>query len=167
MKAITYLQNMGALPQFDLWDLKMAVIVIADELFSEELMMEPDCSDWVQSVNHNSELFKQRCDLIFYASSGNVKELVSVLLPLEDGKVIQGLIEELLELRLFLHSLYKGDSWDKAGNKDEWFVRLYNDFVEMNPPERFESKANILRFYYSGFLTEVGEKILKNLNIPQ
>lgn len=169
MKAITYLQKVGAIPEFDLWDLKMAAVVLTEELFCEEMVMEPDCLDWTQETNHDHDLFEQRCNLILYGSSGNTQDLFLEILPITDTNTLQSLIKELLDLRMFYFSLHKEIQGENvsAASEEEWFINLYNEFVEAAPQEKFSSKSEVLRFFYSGALTEVGEKILKEKNLTE
>lgn len=166
MKAISYLQKLGAIPQYNLWDIKMAIIVIADELFCEESVMEPDCVEWTQAVNHDHELFEQRCDLILYATSSNIPELMRVMKPIEDRKLLIELIRELLELRLFFFSMEIGMDPGDFDDSDEKFTKLYNEFVGLRPSQQFDSKSQILQFYCSGSITEIGESALKKRGIP-
>jgi hypothetical protein len=167
MKAITYLQKVGAIPEFDTWDLKMAAVVLTEELFCEDMVMEPDCLDWTQEVNQDHHLFNQRCNLILYGSSGNTQDLFLELLPITDTNTLQGFIRELLDLRMFYYGLHKEVRGEdvSSNSEEEWFINLYNDFVDMGSNEKFSSKSEILRFYYSGSLTEIGEKILKEKDL--
>lgn len=163
MKAITYLQNIGAIPKYEIHDLKMAVIVITSEFFMEEMMMEPDCVGWTQKASTTEE-FAHRCDIIAYATSGNVPDLLRNLETLNDKVVLQELIEELLEIRLFYFSMFsdqEGNPQDFQG--EEWFVKSYNSLINLGPTESFTSSSHILRFFFCGALKEAGEEIVKEL----
>lgn len=163
MKAISYLQKLGAIPKYNLWDLKMSIVVIADELFCEEMVMEPDCVAWTQKAE-SSEEFEKRCDVIAYATTGNVPDLLSSLEGFNDVEELKELIEELLEIRLFYHSMFleeTGELKDLEG--EEWFVKSYNSLIGLGPKESFETRSHILRFFFSGALTEAGEELIKEL----
>ena len=163
MKAIQYLQNMGAIPRYDVRDLKLAALVICSEFFIEEMMMEPDCVAWTQKAE-SSEEFEKRCDVIAYATTGNVPDLLSSLEEFNDVEELKELIEELLEIRLFYHSMFleeTGELKDLEG--EEWFVKSYNSLIGLGPKESFETRSHILRFFFSGALTEAGEELIKEL----
>lgn len=166
MKAISYLQKLGAIPQYDIWDIKMAIIVIADELFCEEFVMEPDCVQWTQDVNHDHDLFEQRCDLILYATSSNLPDLMGVLGPIEDRKTLIELIRELLEIRMFYFSMEIEMDPGDFDESDEKFTKMYNEFAGLKPSQYFDSKSQILQFYCNGAITEIGEAALKKQGIP-
>lgn len=165
MKAIKYLQKLGAIPKFDPWDLKMAIIVIADELYCEESVMEPDCLDWVQEVNEDMDLFNQRCELVLYSTSSNLEKLMETMEPIQDVSLLTELIQQLIELRLFYFSLESDSFPDGCQSEEEWFTKLYNDFVGLKPPQHFESRSEVFMFYYGGSLTPVGESALKSKNV--
>lgn len=164
MKAIQYLQNIGAIPKFDVHDLKMSVITISREFFTEEMMMEPDCVAWTQKAQSTEEFIK-RCDVIAYATTGNVPELLSSLEGIDNSEDIRELIEELLEIRLFYHSMFLDESRNLTDLEgEEWFVQSYNSLVGLGPEESFPSKSQILRFFFCGALNEAGEEIVKEIN---
>lgn len=167
MKAISYLQKLGALPKCDIWDLQMAIITIADEMFSHSTIVEPDCLEWVQSaagVEGEGDSFEKRCNLILFATSGDVRALGPTLFSVTDEKVLEDLIKELLEVRLMFHGLSVGgeESFNVSENED-WFVSSFNEMAGLPPSEFFQSKSQILRFYYSGALSEIGETVIKRM----
>lgn len=166
MKAITYLQNLGAIPQFQVRDLQLAVVVIVSELFDEGMMVEPDCVGWTQKQLPGDGLtaFSERCEIIAAATNGDLDSLLPLLRNLTDLEDLKDLIEELLEIRLFYFSLYKGAE-PPSEDEDRWFVTMYNEMVSLNPQSEFETKSQILRFFFSGSLNEVGEMLLKSKGV--
>lgn len=170
MKAIAYLQKIGAIPEFNLRDLQLAVVVIASELFEEGMMVEPDCVQWTQQSSHDEEspwdCFSKRCEIIECATNSNLEGLVPLLSKVDNAGALKDLIEELIEIRLFYFSFFaEQDQPDQEADNDEWFVNLYNQLVGLSKGETFTSKSQILRFFYTGALSEVGNIILKNRGV--
>jgi hypothetical protein len=166
MKAISYLQRIGAIPDFNLKDLQLAVIAITGELFEKGMMVEPDCVQWTQDSSHDEDSpwdsFSKRCDIIAHATEGDVEGLVPLISKVDSVHALKRLIEDLLEIRLFyLSFLTDEDPLNQESHQDEWFVRLYNQLVALEKGEDFQTKTQILHFFYSGALTPVGENLLK------
>lgn len=167
MKAINYLQRIGAIPQYSLWDLQMAVVVITDDFFNASTLVEPDCLEWVQSADSET-LFLQRLNLIAFSTSGDVRALGPTLFSISDTETLKELVRELIELKLLHFALSNGDLEPYNKVKDEsWFVDSYNKLIEMPLAAQFVSKAQILAFYYSGSVREVGEAVLSRIAGPQ
>lgn len=126
-------------------------------------MMEPDCVAWTQKAKTPEE-FNRRCDIIAYATTGNVPDLLSSLEKFDDSEELQELIEELLEIRLFYYSMFLEETGDfDSLEGEEWFVKSYNSLIGLGPLESFPSKSHILRFFFCGALNEAGEEIIKEV----
>ncbi len=159
MKALQYLQKVGAVPEYSNWDLLMSLVVICNELYASEVMMEPDAIEWVQLAESNEE-FKVRCDCIFYGTSGDVRAFFPHINK-QSPELLKELIEVLLETRLAIFSIADGEDFDFED--DSWFTREYNDRVGLKGKKRFPSKSAILHTYYNGSLTDAGQEILSEL----
>ena len=145
----------------------MAVIVIADEMFDLSTAINTTYPNWVKSAGGSEEehdMFILRCRLISLATSGDVRSLAPILLSVTSEKILKDLILELLEIRLLFFGLNLGDVQSmNVSDDEEWFVNNFNDLAGLPLSEHFHSKSQILRFYYSGALTGIGEEIIQRL----
>lgn len=167
MKAIAYLQKLGAIPPFDPWDLKMSIVVIADELFMDEATYELDLSlaDHPSKENLAPKVLEQWSNLVQCSTKSDIPGLAKVLENIDDTEILVRAIEKLLELRLFYFSRELGVVGDRSLRDEKWFTMLYNDFAGLNLPTRFKSKSEIVQFYCSGAITEIGEKALEDRKV--
>lgn len=164
MKAITYLQNLGVIPPYDTWDLKMSIVTISEEMFCDEIEVDPEQAEWTLEVKNDPLQFDKRCKLAQYSITSDIPRLVNELTEVKDEDTLKGLINELLELRLFLFNAVTGGGFEDIID-EPLFVKLYNQLVGLKSSDHFPSKSSILQFYYNGTLTPVGEKTLRKYGI--
>lgn len=159
MKALRYLQKVGAVPEYNNWDLLMSLVVICSEFYSPETLMEPDCVQWVQLADSDED-FVARCDSILYGTSGDVRAFFPHIHK-QSPEFLRELIEVLLETRLILFSILEGKDFDP--DNDKWFTDEYNFRVGLKGKKKFPSKSSILHTYFNGALTDAGQEILAEL----
>jgi hypothetical protein len=158
MKALNYLQKVGAIPSYESWDLLMSLVVIVTDFFSPDLMVEPDVLDWVQD-SESSDEFEDRCNAIVYATSGDVRALFPHIYD-KPVPFLRDLLEALIDIRLRIYVFAAPSA--KSHAKD-WFSENYNDMVGLKGDKRFPSKSTILHSYCSGSLTDGGQEILASI----
>lgn len=159
MKALQYLQKVGAMPDYNNWDLLMALTVLCQELYSHDTMLEPDCLEWVQQSESDEE-FLLKSDCVLYGTSGDVRAFFPHICK-QPVPFLKDLIQVLLETRLALYAIADGDEFDTED--DDWFSSEYNDRVGLKGKKRFPSKSSILHTYCNGSLTDAGQEILANI----
>lgn len=159
MKALKYLQKVGAIPSYEAWDVLMSIVVIVTDFYSPDLTMEPDVLDWVQNASDNGD-FESRCNAILFATSGDVRALFPHIYN-KPVSFLKELLEELVDLRLKMYVFISDFTVDESD--DGWFSEAYNDMVGLKGNKRFPSKASIIHSYCSGSLTDGGQEILANL----
>jgi hypothetical protein len=159
MKALRYLQKVGAVPEYENWDLLMSLVVICNELYSPEVMVEPDVIEWVQASESDEEFIK-RCDCILFGTSGDVRAFFPHIHK-QPSSFLKELIEVLLETRLALFCICDGKNFNL--DDEGWFINEYNNRVGLKGKKRFPSKSSVLHTYYSGSLTDVGQQILSEI----
>lgn len=158
MKALSYLQKVGAVPDYDSWDVLMAVVVIITDFYSPDMLIEPDIVDWVQQASDQGD-FEERCNGIFYGSSGDVRALFPHICD-KPAPFLKGLLEALIDTKLRIHCAINAPEQDVEG---DWFATTYNNMVGLKGKRRFPTKMSILHTYCSGALTDSGQEILSNL----
>lgn len=165
MKALKYLQKMGAIPEYDKWDVLMAIVVIVTDFYSPDMVMEPDVLDWVQQADSEND-FSERCDIVSYATSGAVKALFPFICD-KPLPFLKELLECLIDTKVRIFSVIHMED-DKEDDKEEmmeeeWFATVYNEMVGLKGKKRFPTKSTILHTYCGGALTDGGQSILASL----
>lgn len=158
MKALSYLQKVGAIPDYDKWDLLMAIVVIVTDFYSPDFIADPDVVEWVQEGDSDEE-FEKRAEAVLYSTSGDVKALFPHICNSEVS-FLKELLEVLIEIRLKVYSFIEGKPFIKDSAD---FASLYNEMVGLKGGSKFPSKSMILHSYCSGALTDGGQEILANL----
>lgn len=159
MKALAYLQKVGAVPDYDSWDLLMSLVVISSELYSPDLVLEPDCIEWVQQSDSDEE-FKLKCECLLYGMSGDIRAFFPHICK-QPPSFLKELIQVLLETRLALFAMEDCEDFDTAN--DEWFTKEYNERVGLRGKKRFPSKSAVLHTFYNGSLTDAGQEIMAEI----
>jgi hypothetical protein len=148
MKADKYLEKCGVKPRYNKKSLINTIVFFSGTFFHSEMMLEPDCFEWCQAANDNLEHFNERCNLMSFASSGNLKELLPLLNKL-DSKELFEFMCEVLDLVVYwqLISEEDFDNFDKITDSTFW-AKAFNDFLMIEDEEnRWDSKAQVIRAY--------------------
>lgn len=148
MKADKYLEGFGVKPKYSRKSLVNTIIFFSGTFFNAKMGMEPDCFEWCQAANGNLENFNKRCNLMWFASSGNLKELIPLLDQL-DSKELFELMCEVLDLIVYWELISKEDfdNFDKITDSVFW-AKAFNDFLMIEEEEnRWSSKAQVIRAY--------------------
>lgn len=161
MKALKYLQKVGAIPEYDKWDVLMAIVVIVTDFYSPDMVMEPDVLDWVQQAD-SEEDFSERCDIVSYATSGAVKALFPFICD-KPLPFLKGLLECLIDTKVRIFSVINMEDDEEEMAEGEWFATVYNEMVGLKGKKRFPTKSTILHTYCGGALTDGGQSILASL----
>lgn len=158
MKALRYLQKVGAIPPYDSWDILMAIVVIISDFYSVPMLIEPDIIEWVQEAENDKD-FKSRCDAIWFSTSGDIRALFPHIYD-KPAPFLKSLLEAIVDLKV---SIYRISNPAKIDQGKEQFAEDYNDMVGLKGNKRFPSKSAIIHTYCSGTLTDMGQEILSSL----
>lgn len=159
MKALNYLQKVGAIPDYNTWDLAMSLVVITRVLFGKEYAFTIDPSEvpWVHGENGDSS--KERSECAFYGVSGDVRALFPHICN-KDSDFLMELIKSLLEARVALHRV--SESYQlKLDDRD--FVNSYNEMIGLTGNKKFPTKSSIFHHFFNGSFTDVGQEILSEI----
>lgn len=160
MKALSYLQKVGAIPEYDTWDLAMSLVVITKVLFAEEyaFTIDPLEMPWVHSGDKNTCAGRLEC--AFYGISGDVRALFPHICN-KDSEFLTGLIKSLLEARVMLHGM--SESFCVDLDNDEEFAEVYNDLIGLTGKRKFPTKSAVFHHFFNGAFTDAGQEILSEM----
>lgn len=156
MRAIQYLQKVGAFPKYKSEDCLMAVITMTKSLFFPETITYPGSVKWVKGARDESEATNMSNAVIF-STSGDVRALYPHIYD-KSVDFLRGLIETLIEISAYLCA--QGDGYTLDLSDDNKVVEFYNDLLQLRGSNRFKSKSLITHLYCSGALSRSGEEVL-------
>jgi hypothetical protein len=151
MKALQYLRKHNAAPALDRQVLLSTVIYFTNTFFNSHTIMEPDCLEWVQRGNWveggSHELFDERCDLILYATAGDVRALTPFLVK-QDDQTLYELFVELISLLVMYQAMSEDDSpsynYDHLKDPVQW-AKLWNRYLGIEDKENlWDNKSQII-----------------------
>ena len=117
-KADLFIQGIRA-KSYDPEKVVLGLMALGDAFFSHRhFMLEPDCSQWTQDVNHSNEAFERRCDALMFLTSGDPRAAWWHLQPLDLEERVS-LVKEILTYQLY--------SVLFAGGEDMPFSQFYDD----------------------------------------
>ena len=156
MRALDFLERIGAIRKSSQWELMMSLVCITQEFNSLDDVIDPEFIEWVQESESMAE-YELRCDAIMLSTSGDVRALYP-LISVQTEHFLKSLISVLISIRVALFCREQGRDYSDKDDKD--FVRNYNDMVSAGKENGFASKSEILKYYYSEELVETGKQII-------